>query len=143
MITRRYGKVLVVRLDEGEEAISSLVGALSRHRIASGAILTFLGAFRECRLILRKGHEERIESHVEVVGNGNVSVYDGKPFVHIHVSAGNESGTWVGHLLEGTVDIFCEVMILPLRGEMARRYGKALAEGGVTVPYILDLEERP
>lgn len=139
MITRRYGGVLVVRLDEGEEAVSSLGRALARHRITAGMIPTFIGTLKGCRLILRKGHEEKVESHVEVVGNGNVSLYEGKPFVHLHVSAGNERGTWVGHLTEGTVDIFCETMILPVNGKMVRKYGRALAESGVTVPYILDL----
>jgi predicted DNA-binding protein with PD1-like motif len=128
-----------VRLDEGEEAVSSLVGVLRKHGITAGIIPSFIGALGDCRLILRKGHEEKIGSHVEVVGNGNVSLYEGKPFVHIHVSAGNDRGAWVGHLVEGTVDIFCEAMIIPLSGAMTRKYGKALSESGVTVPYILEL----
>jgi predicted DNA-binding protein with PD1-like motif len=139
MISHRYGKTLAVRLDEGEEVISSMSSALTRHKINTGVILTFIGALRGCRLILRKGYEKRVESHVEVVGNGNVSIYERKPFVHLHVSAGNDKGVWVGHLTEGTVDIFCEAMILPFTGKMVRKYDKALAESGVTVPYTLDL----
>jgi predicted DNA-binding protein with PD1-like motif len=138
MISQCYNGALVVRLDEGEEAVSSLASALQRHGITAGIIPTFIGALRDCRLILRKGHEERVESHVEVVGNGNVSLYEGKPFVHLHVSAGNEKGAWVGHLVEGTVDIFCEVIVIPISGKLVRKYGKVLAESGVTVPYILD-----
>jgi predicted DNA-binding protein with PD1-like motif len=138
MISQRYNEALAVRLDEGEEAISSLVIALQRHNITAGVIPTFIGALRGCRLILRKGHEERLESHVEVVGNGNVSLYEGMPFVHLHVSAGNDKGVWVGHLVEGTVDIFCEAMVIPISGTLKRKYGKALAESGVTVPYVLE-----
>lgn len=139
MITRRYREVLAIRLDEGDEVVSSLGRALARHRITAGIITTFIGALRDCRLILRKGHEERVESHVEVVGNGNISLYEGKPFVHLHVSAGNERGVWVGHLMAGTVDIFCEAMVLPVNGKLVRKYDRSLAESGVTVPYILDL----
>ncbi len=128
----------MVRLDEGEEAVSSLAGALQQHSIHAGFVPTFIGAMRDCRLILRKGHEEVLESHVEVVGNGNVSFYEGKPLVHLHVSAGNDRGVWVGHLVRGTVDIFCEAVVVPVHGTMVRSYGKALAESGVTVPYILD-----
>lgn len=139
MISQCYNGALVLRLDEGEEAVSSLVGALQRHGIAAGFIPSFIGALRGCRLILRKGHEEKIESHVEVVGNGNASLYGGKPFVHLHISAGNEKGVWVGHLVEGTVDIFCEAVVVPIGGKLTREYGKALAESGVTVPYVLNL----
>jgi hypothetical protein len=139
MISQCYNEALALRLDEGEEAISSLVCALQQHGITAGIIPSFIGALRGCRLILRKGHEEKVESHVEVVGNGNVSLYEGKPFVHLHVSAGNDQGVWVGHLVEGTVDIFCEAMIVPLSGRLTRKYGKALAESGVTVPYVLEL----
>mgnify|MGYP001417912880 CR=1 FL=1 len=138
MISQCYNEALAVRLDEGEEAVSTLVSALQRHNITAGVIPTFIGALRDCRLILRKGHEEKVESHVEVVGNGNVSLYEGKPFVHLHVSAGNDKGVWVGHLVEGTVDIFCEAMVIPISGTLTRKYGKALAESGVTVPYVLD-----
>lgn len=140
MIIRRYEEVLAVRLDEGDEVVSSLGRALGQHRMTAGIIPTFIGALRGCRLILQKGHEVRVESHVEVVGNGNVSLYKGKPFVHLHVSAGNERGVWVGHLTEGTVDIFCETMVLPVNGKLIRKYGRALANSGVTVPYILDLQ---
>lgn len=129
----------MVRLDEGEEAVSTLGKALARHRVTAGVVPSFIGALRDCRLILRKGCEKRVAPHAEVVGNGNVSLYEGKPFVHIHVSAGNDRGVWVGHLVEGTVDIFCEAMILPFGGGLVRKYGQALAESGVTVPYILEL----
>lgn len=139
MDSQRYNGALVVRLDEGEEAVSSLAVVLQRQNVTAGIVASFIGALRGCRLILKKGHEEKVESHVEVVGNGNVSLYEGKPFVHLHVSAGNDEGTWVGHLVEGTVDIFCEAMIIPVGGALARKYGKALAESGVTVPYVLEL----
>jgi len=143
MIARSYGELLAVRLDEGDEVISSLTEALLSHKVTTGVIPTFIGALGDCRIILRKGHEERIRSHVEVVGNGNVSLYRGRPFIHLHIAAGNEGGMWVGHLNEGTVDIFCEAMILPLVGQMRRIYGRALARSGVTVPFILDLERGP
>lgn len=138
MIIHRYGEVLAIRLDEGEEAISAICGALASQGIVSGIIPTFIGALKGCRLIQRKGYEVRIESHVEVVGNGNVSLYEGKPFIHLHVSAGNDEGTWVGHLVEGYVDIFCEAMIIRIGGRLSRKYGKDLAKSGVTVPYVLD-----
>ncbi len=130
---------MVIRLDAGEDVISALNSAMLKHRVRAGAIPTFIGALKNCRLILRKGYEERIETHVEAVGNGNVSLYEGKPFVHLHVSAGNDKGFWVGHLVEGTVDIFCEVMVLPIAGKLVRKYDIALAKSGVTVPYALDL----
>ncbi|MGQ9759728.1 MAG: PPC domain-containing DNA-binding protein [Candidatus Methanomethylicaceae archaeon] len=135
-------KELVIRLDENEEVISSIIKACLSERVLSGTIVSCIGALKKCRLILRKGLEKTISDHLEIVGNGNVSQYMGAPFVHLHLAAGGESGSWVGHLIEGVVDVYCEIFILKSWISMVRVYDKSLEGRGVTVPYTLEFGER-
>lgn len=134
------GNYLVVRLDPDEEVIASLSQATKSEGIRSAVIVSFVGALKSGRLILRKGLERDIVKHVEAVGNGNISYYEGEPFVHIHASVGNEDGALVGHLLKGITDIFCEVVLAPTPAPLVRKFNKALEASGVTVPYELDME---
>jgi hypothetical protein len=140
MKLRRFQNIIIIRLDEGEEVISTLKEAVTSEGVQSGVICSFVGALRDSRLILRKGLERSVQNHVEAVGNGNVSQYQGQPFIHLHLSIGNDQGTWVGHLNEGYVDIFCEAAVIQVEPKLTRNYDKALAEDGVTVPYVLDFE---
>jgi len=130
---------IVVRLDEGDEVISSLAEATKSEGLKSGVIVSFIGALKGTRLILRKGLEKEISSHTEAVGNGNISWFNNAPFVHLHVSVGSDLGVWVGHMLEGTTDVFCEAVISPIEVRLTRSYSKELADTGVTVPFRLDM----
>ena len=140
MKSRRLQNIVIIRLDQGEEVISTLQKVLTSEGVQSGVICSFVGALRDCRLILRKGLEKTVQNHVEAVGSGNISQYEGQTFIHLHLSVGNDLGTWVGHLNEGIVDIFCEAAVIPVEPKMVRNYDKTLADGGVTVPYVLDFK---
>lgn len=135
----RAENLMVIRLDQGEEAISSLKTIARNEKFGSAVILSFVGALNYSKVIVRKGVEKEICLHTEVVGNGNISFYNGEPFIHLHVSLGNDDGSWVGHLLKGIVDIFCEVVLQIMPFEIRRGYDVDLAEKGVTVPFRLEL----
>ncbi|HYQ85893.1 MAG TPA: PPC domain-containing DNA-binding protein [Bacteroidota bacterium] len=72
--------------------------------------------------------------------NGNVSVRDGKPFVHVHILLGDPRGKVVGgHLLPGTTLFACEVFIEELEGdelvrELDARTGLHLWKTGYLLP---------
>ncbi|MEJ5292032.1 MAG: PPC domain-containing DNA-binding protein [Candidatus Methanosuratincola sp.] len=135
----RAENLLLIRLDEGEEIISSLKTVARDEKLQSAVILSFVGALKNANIIVRKGVEKEISLHAEVLGTGNISLLEGEPFIHLHVALGNDDGTWVGHLLKGTVDIFCEVILQAMPLEVFRRYDTDLAEKGVTVPFRLEL----
>jgi predicted DNA-binding protein with PD1-like motif len=51
-------------------------------------------------------------------GVGNISLKDGKPFVHIHVTGGSGVGpTVTGHLMDGTEVYMIEAYFRVLEGE--------------------------
>ena len=54
--------------------------------------------------------------------NGNISIRDGKPFVHVHILLGDAEGhVFGGHLLSGTKLFACEVFIDEFEGEILER----------------------
>jgi predicted DNA-binding protein with PD1-like motif len=54
--------------------------------------------------------------------NGNVSLRDGKPFVHIHILLGDRQGkAFGGHVMPGTKVFACEVFIDEFEGEELHR----------------------
>lgn len=54
--------------------------------------------------------------------NGNVSIRDRKPFVHVHILLGDPAGKVVGgHLLKGTKLFACEVTIDEFEGDELSR----------------------
>lgn len=139
MNNRTSGDLVFVRLDEGEEVISSLKQVAVDKGLDAAVILSFVGALRHSRVILRKGVEKDLDHHVEAVGNGNITLLDSEPFVHLHLAIGSDAGAWVGHLVNGIVDVFCEVALLRVDCPIKRRYCKELAEAGITVPFRLEL----
>lgn len=53
---------------------------------------------------------------------GNVSLKDGKPFVHAHVTLTNAAGkAFGGHLAPGTVVFACEALVQELQGPTLQR----------------------
>ena len=54
---------------------------------------------------------------------GNISLKDGNPFVHAHVTLSNEAGiSYGGHLAPGTVVFACEFILETLDGPTFNRY---------------------
>lgn len=128
MQTKRAGEnTYVLRFDEGEEAAAGLLG-FAREKKLGAAHFTGIGGFREATLgffDLEQKHYDRIpvREQVEVVALvGNVSLYQGEPRVHAHVSVSRRDGTALGgHLLEGYVRPTLEVFVTELREPIARR----------------------
>jgi predicted DNA-binding protein with PD1-like motif len=53
---------------------------------------------------------------------GNVSLKDGQPFIHAHITLSDEKGqSFGGHLMEGTIVFAAEFIIEELEGENLER----------------------
>lgn len=54
--------------------------------------------------------------------NGNISLRDGKPFVHVHILLSDREGrTFGGHLMPGTKVFACEVFVEEYEGNPLER----------------------
>lgn len=118
-------KVHILRVDRGEEVVSSIVRACDELGIRS-AVLSGLGLLSKTRLAVFNPDEERYETFdintpMELASlTGNVSLKDGKPFAHIHVVLGSQGRTAAGHLVEGYVGGTCEIAVIEMDGELRR-----------------------
>jgi len=106
-----------LRLEKGEEILSSIVQFAAKEKIASGAFFG-LGAINNFELgyydlKTRKYEKEKFEEDMEV-GNitGNVAALDGKPFVHTHVTvSGKDLKAFTGHLFSAEVALTLELFV--------------------------------
>ena len=120
----RFGWVL--RLDPGEEIVSSIQTFAEQEGIRAGMI-SGLGAVGETELgfFLRGTREyvvRRFEGEHEIGSlTGNVSELDGRPFPHCHiVIAGEDFVAHTGHLFRGIVTVTCEVTLVTDPGVLKR-----------------------
>lgn len=122
MISRKMdaGKLVVARVDDGEELVSSIKQLCAEHGIDSGIILSVIGAISEVEMINpkdRKPFKKKIDAQMEIVGNGNISRDNGEAFIHIHFASAPEGSQAIaGHLVSAKVMHFCEVAILECAG---------------------------
>ena len=120
----RYGYAL--RLDPGEEIVSSLASFAAREGVRAGMI-SALGAVGETELgffIRETGtYVRRTFPGEHEIGSltGNFSELEGQPFPHCHVViAGPDLVAHTGHLFRGTVTVTCEVQVVTDPGILRR-----------------------
>jgi predicted DNA-binding protein with PD1-like motif len=117
------GPIHVVRLNTGEDLLDGITGFAVEAGITA-AWLTYLGAVSRAALRYYDQDERvyvdfDVDEHLEVLsGVGNVSLLDGKPFVHTHAAFADEDGkAWGGHLNSGTTVWALEIRIQELIGD--------------------------
>ncbi len=123
---RRFGDTIIVRMDTGEEIVKETlrVAELEKVRLASveaiGAVSEFeVGVFNMAE---KKFYGNRFHGTFEIVSLlGTITEMHGKPYVHLHLSAGDETGVvFGGHLNEGIIGPVCEMTIRVLDGAVER-----------------------
>jgi len=111
------GRVIVGRLKKGDDLLFALQQICSSQEIRLGEIRA-LGAVKSARI----GYYDQdrreyffvdLSKHLELLALiGNVSIRDGKPFAHAHVTFADSRGeAFGGHLAEGTEVFACEFSI--------------------------------
>jgi len=134
------GTNYVIRLDAGEKIVATLLSLCERDGIGSG-FFNGLGAVGEAEI----GHFDpatgdyswvKLSGSFEIVAlYGNISVVDGKPFIHAHASLGDETfAVRGGHLREATVSATCEITLTRFNDDIGRKRDEA------TGLFLLDLK---
>lgn len=110
------GKTHLLKLDPGDDILESITAFAHERDIRAGWV-NFLGAVQRASLRYydqeaREYRDFTLERHLEVLsGLGNISMLDGKPFVHIHAAFGDESGDAYG----GHIDVGCTAFLIEVR----------------------------
>lgn len=124
VLHRENGRALV-RFDIGEEFPGALAEWCGREGIRSAAVLCGIGMLRDTEIGRYDGRAYRSETvpgPSEVLSlQGNVSLKEGEPFVHLHVSLADEDlNARGGHLFSGTVAMTIELLMLELGTDLVR-----------------------
>ena len=128
---KKFSDTYFVRLERGEEILSSLSALAEKENIALasvsglGAIDRFTaGVFFPQEKVYRKNDFHDFHGNFEITSlTGTITRMDGKPYLHLHISAGNEYGKVMGgHLNEAHVSATCEVVVRTVQGEVGRAF---------------------
>lgn len=125
---RKFGGVIVARLDPGEEILEQVRQiALSEqiklaHIQALGAVSDFtVGVFDVEKKAYRANS---FSGSFEIVSlTGTIDTMNDEFYCHLHMSAGNESGAvFGGHLNRAVISATCEMAVRVLPGAMDRAF---------------------
>jgi len=125
------GPTYIIRLDPGDKIIASLTALCEQDKIGAG-VLHGLGAVSQAELgwfdpDAKDYRTARLEESHEIVAlHGNVSMRDGRPFLHCHIALSDQTfGVRGGHLREAVVSATCEITLTRFFDEIGRKKDEA------------------
>ncbi len=123
---KRENGLVILRFDKGEDLMESLTGWLEEQGIQSAAILGGIGMLSHMEIGRYDGREyskiTESESCEILSLQGSVSMKEGNPFVHLHVSfADHDFHAIGGHLFSGTVSMTIELVLAPMSPGLVRK----------------------
>lgn len=123
MTTFRSKRTFVGQIELGEDLYEALTRLIQKENIRLGR-LQAIGATTHAVVAYydqkaRKYNPMEFPGGMEIVScTGNISIRDGKPFVHAHIALGDAQGRiFGGHLMPGTRVFACEVFVEEYEGE--------------------------
>jgi hypothetical protein len=128
MIFKKNKNLYALRLFKDEYIIKTLTEFAEKEKIAHAGFMG-LGAALEVELgvydLKTKQYSFRkIDSPVEIINiTGNISLLDGKPFIHAHISVSDQLfRVFGGHLKEAVVGATCEISLVNYGVGISRVY---------------------
>ncbi|MDO4492731.1 MAG: DNA-binding protein [Clostridia bacterium] len=129
---KRIENTVVLRLDPGDEIAASILAVAEKENITCASV-TGIGATNDASIGVfdRKINTyDRIDlsDDFEIANlTGNLSVMDGKPYQHLHITlAGAGGATKAGHLFRAVISLTAEIFITVLPTALERRPDPAL-----------------
>lgn len=120
-------RIYMGRLEHDADLLASLTRFCAQENITLGRIEA-IGAVKKAALGYYDQDQKtyryfEIDRHLEILNlTGNISLKEGKPFVHAHVTLADDQGrAYGGHLIPGTPIFACEVVIQAFDGPEMQR----------------------
>lgn len=127
-----YNKPFILVLQKGENLFESILRCADAANIQS-AILQGLGALDDVTVAYydldsKSYHSKTFTGMYELISlNGNLSMAEGKRFIHIHAALGREDFSVIGgHIMDATVGPSVELAITPLDSAIYREYNEEI-----------------
>ena len=125
---KRFGSKYFVRIDRGEEIMTTLKKFCEQEKISLAEVKS-LGAIDDFNVGLfdveeKKYHANHFTFPAEIVSLwGTVTTMNGNVYLHIHMSAGDSHGhVFGGHLNTARVSATCEMVIDVCEGTVERKF---------------------
>ncbi|MHC4252147.1 MAG: PPC domain-containing DNA-binding protein, partial [Planctomycetota bacterium] len=113
----KHARRIMGRLGHGKDLLEELTAVAAAEGVTLGRVEA-LGAVKRARVGFYNQEEREYEFHeldepLEIASLiGNISLKDGKPMVHAHVTLSDREGkAYGGHLAPGTIVFACEFVI--------------------------------
>jgi hypothetical protein len=123
MTNYKIKRTIIGQLPHGTDLLEGLTQFVQKENIRCGRIHG-IGATTHAIIAYydqntKKYNSMEFKSGMEILNlTGNVSIRDGKPFVHVHILLGDPQGkVFGGHLMPGTKLWACEVFVDEFDGE--------------------------
>ena len=124
---QKLKKFTWVNIKHGDDLLKSISEYCQENDIKSGFI-SVIGALQKAKFGYynqreKKYYENTVDEPVEIVSClGNISLKNGKSFVHAHISVAKADGNvFGGHLNEGCIVFAAECVIFELTGDLLER----------------------
>ncbi|MBI2597881.1 MAG: DNA-binding protein [Candidatus Diapherotrites archaeon] len=127
MESKKFCQTIVLRLDSGEEIVQALADFCYKKKIFA-AHLSGIGSASAVTLstynVSKKRYfDKEFAGQLEITALvGNISLKNGKPHVHCHITIGDEKfSAFAGHLKSATVSATCEIFLTKLGEKIERK----------------------
>ena len=130
---QRFENTIVVRLDKGEEVLSSLEKLCITENIQLGMV-SGLGAVNDV-IIGIFNMENKTYCSKECKGDfeiasltGNITRMNEKPYLHLHITIGktNTNEIYGGHLSKAVISATGEIFVSVLSGQVGREFSEEI-----------------
>ena len=133
VLVSKINRVVAIRLEKGEEVVSSIEKACAEQEIRTGLVFG-IGALSECTLFASNSAQRLEPNAKELKGPielasalGNITLKEGKPYLHMHVSLGlADHSALAGHLKRGIISLTGEFFILECTTRLSRKREESL-----------------
>jgi hypothetical protein len=122
----------IISISPDEEIVETILDFLVKEKI-DNAFLFGIGAINYLELghykVENKKYSKKIIKVPLEIANllGNVFLLNGKPVLHAHITAANDSfETFSGHLGKAIVSAACEIILIQLESKFSRKYSEEI-----------------
>ena len=124
---KKTGNKYVLRLNRGEEIVSSITELCKKENIKAGSI-SGIGATQSVEAGFYSFKKKKYQGYcfnqnMEILSLlGNISTKDGEPYLHLHIVVSNDEGEALGgHLTKGIISVTGEIFIDTIDATIERK----------------------
>lgn len=129
---KRFNDKIVLRLDAGDEIISSVLKVAKEEKVTLASLTGIggtddvtTGVFDMDTKTYNKFHFSGTHEITSLVGN--INTMNGEEYTHIHITLAGENGDIKGgHLLNCVISLTAEIFITVIEGRVDRKKDEAL-----------------